>query len=68
MTIDMDFGELIFLHRMPHAGLVRLPDVPMEKRIALLAEVLQQYREALEVRAVITVSGQRIRISYPLLP
>ena len=68
VTIDMDFGELIFVHRVAHAGLVRLPDVPLAKRIALLAGVLQQHQAALEMRAVVTVRGQRIRISHRLSP
>ena len=25
ITLDTDFGELIYLHDVPHAGLVRLP-------------------------------------------
>ena len=65
ITIDTDFGELIYLHEVPHAGLVRLPDVPPEQRIVLLAEVIERHRQALEAQAVITIRGDRIRISYP---
>ena len=63
ITIDTDFGELIFLHDMPHAGLVRLPDVPAEQRIALMAELIERHRLALDVGAVVTVRGGRIRVS-----
>ena len=63
ITTDTDFGELIYLERVPHAGLVRLPDVPAAQRIALLAEVIERFREAMESQAVVTVSGDRIRIS-----
>ena len=28
VTIDTDFGELIYVENLSHAGLVRLPDVP----------------------------------------
>jgi predicted nuclease of predicted toxin-antitoxin system len=65
ITIDTDFGELIYLEEVPHAGLVRLPDVPAAQRIALLVEVIERFREAMESQAVVTVSGDRIRISYP---
>ena len=65
VTIDTDFGELIYLERVPHAGLIRLPDVPAEQRIALLGEVIERYQQALESQAVVTVRGDRIRISYP---
>ena len=32
VTIDTDFGELIFLENRAHAGLIRLPDVPAQER------------------------------------
>ena len=65
ITLDTDFGELIYLHSFPHAGLVRLPDVPAERRIALLAAVIEYHSRALESQAIVTISGERIRISYP---
>ncbi|MCY3850673.1 MAG: hypothetical protein OXF75_07735 [Acidimicrobiaceae bacterium] len=65
ITIDTDFGELIHLHDVPHAGLVRRPDVPAEDRIALMSEVLAHHRSALDGRSVVTVRGRRIRISRP---
>lgn len=66
MTIDTDFGELIYLHDVPHAGLVRLPDVPAERRIALMSEVIERHSDELEERAVVTVRGGRIRVSRPV--
>ena len=65
VTIDTDFGELVFLHDVRHAGLVRLPDVPAERRIALMAELFERHRRALETGAVVTIRGNRIRISRP---
>ena len=59
VTIDTDFGELIYVHDQPHAGLIRLPDVPTEQRIALVAEVLQRHAHALEAKAVVTIRGER---------
>ena len=63
VTIDTDFGELIYLHDIPHAGLVRLPDVPAPQRIGLMAELLDHHSEALEAHSIVTVRGGRIRIS-----
>ena len=63
VTIDTDFGELIFAHSVAHRGLVRLPDVPAARRIALMERVLTSYPEALEAKSIITIRGQRIRIS-----
>ncbi|MYA82827.1 MAG: hypothetical protein F4155_10150 [Acidimicrobiales bacterium] len=65
VTIDTDFGELIWVHDLPHSGLVRLPDVPAERRIAMMAEVIENHGADLQERAVITVRGGRIRISRP---
>ncbi|MCY4653438.1 MAG: DUF5615 family PIN-like protein [Dehalococcoidia bacterium] len=68
VTIDTDFGELIHLHGIPHAGLIRLPDVPAEQRIALLSELIERHGQALEAQAIVTIRGGRIRIShYPAL-
>ena len=65
VTLDIDFAELIHVRNAPRAGLVRLPDVPVEQRVNLMVKVLERHREALETRAVITVRGDRIRISRP---
>ena len=65
ITIDTDFGELIHVHDVPHAGLVRLPDVPADQRIALMAELVESRGDVLEAGAIITIRGRRIRISRP---
>ena len=65
ITIDTDFGELVYPHDVPHAGLVRLPDVPAEQRIALMPEVIARRSGALDERAVVTIRVGRIRISRP---
>ena len=63
VTIDKDFGEVIFTGGASHCGLVRLPDVPAERRIALMERLLADYSHELAAQAVITVRGSRIRIS-----
>lgn len=35
VTMDKDFGEFIYLEGSSHCGLLRLPDIPSEKRIVL---------------------------------
>jgi predicted nuclease of predicted toxin-antitoxin system len=49
VTIDIDFGELVFVEGMPHCGLVRLPDVIAEARIALMQQVLERHEEYGEI-------------------
>ena len=63
VTIDMDFGELMFLHGVSHAGLVRLPDVPVAERIALMENVLERCSDALSEQAIVTAGTRRIRVS-----
>lgn len=65
VTLDTDFARLVFLQSTPHAGLVRLPDVPSSIRVRLMAAVLQRHAAELEARAIVTVRGNRIRISSP---
>lgn len=36
VTIDTDFGVLVFADEKPHCGLVRLPDCPASSRIAIM--------------------------------
>ena len=63
VTIDTDFGELIFVEQLPHVGLVRLPDVPARERQLIFQDLLTRYEAELKDAAVITVRGGRIRIS-----
>jgi len=63
VTIDTDFGKLIHLGQRPHCGVVRLPDVPADQRIALMADVLARHGNDLEGGAVVTVRGKKIRVS-----
>ncbi|HPZ07855.1 MAG TPA: DUF5615 family PIN-like protein [Candidatus Eremiobacteraeota bacterium] len=63
ITIDTDFGRLIFIQGLLHCGLIRLPDVPANKRIEILKEVLQKYTRDIQDGSIITVRGNKIRIS-----
>ena len=63
VTIDTDFGQLIYLENISHAGLVRLPDVPARERQSIIQDLLARYATELQDAAIITVRGGRIRIS-----
>lgn len=63
VTMDKDFGEFLFVEKLAHHGLVRLPDVPARPRIELMERVLAAHADDLVERAVVTVRGGRIRIS-----
>jgi predicted nuclease of predicted toxin-antitoxin system len=63
ITIDTDFGALVFLGGAKHAGIVRLPDVPASRRVALMHQMLMQHGEEELSGAIVTVTGTRIRFS-----
>ena len=65
ITLDKDFGELVFKEGLAHTGLLRLPDVPVEKRIDLMRRLLEEQATALAAGAVVTVRGDRVRVSLP---
>ena len=65
VTIDTDFGELIYRDYFSHAGLIRLPDVGVQQRIDFVAEIISLHGQELENRAIVTVSSGRIRVSSP---
>ena len=59
VTIDTDFGELINLENLSHAGLVRLPDVPARERQLIIQDLLMRYESELR-DAVIMITSYRI--------
>jgi predicted nuclease of predicted toxin-antitoxin system len=63
VTLDSDFGKLVYVEGIAHAGLVRLPDVRSDDRVRLMCAVLENHSKELQRRAVVTVRGERIRIS-----
>lgn len=63
VTNDKDFGELVFRDQQPHAGLVRLPDVPASIRIGIMSQILERHGSDLLAGAVVTIRGGRVRIS-----
>jgi predicted nuclease of predicted toxin-antitoxin system len=65
ITIDADFGQLVYVDRVSHSGLIRLPDVPSERRIKLMKAVLREHSQDLNAGAIITIRGERVRVSKP---
>lgn len=63
VTIDTDFGALVYVGRADHAGIIRLPDVAARARIALMEQILARHSEADLAGSMVTVRGSRIRFS-----
>lgn len=62
VTLDKDFGELVFIQRHPHAGIIRFLDMPITEQVAAMHELLVNYRADLESGAMIVVTRGRIRV------
>jgi predicted nuclease of predicted toxin-antitoxin system len=65
ITIDTDFGQLVFLEGQTHCGLIRLPDVSSSDRVVIIKDLMERFQNELESNAIITVRGGKIRISAP---
>lgn len=63
VTLDSDFAKLVYLEGVAHAGLLRLPDVRSDERVRFMKVVLEHHAKELQAHAVVTVRGERIRIS-----
>ena len=65
VTIDSDFGTLVYLSRAAHAGVVRLPDVAATQRIRLMEDLIGRHGPELP-QSIVTVRRGRIRLSRPM--
>lgn len=63
LTGDKDFGELVFVYRMPHAGIVRLTDMSGRQRLEAVRELLEHHSGALDQGKIVVVSPNQVRVS-----
>ena len=63
ITNDRDFGALIVLHRLPHAGviLLRLGSEQLTAKTAALTRLLANHADRLDQFVVVTDRGVRVR-------
>jgi predicted nuclease of predicted toxin-antitoxin system len=64
VTFDKDFGELAIVHGLPHAGIIRLVDIPARQQAAKIVEVLAAHGSELEAGAIVTIELGRIRVRH----
>jgi predicted nuclease of predicted toxin-antitoxin system len=68
ITIDTDFGTLVFRDGAAHRGIIRLPGGLANQRILIMQQLLLKHSAEMEAGAIITVKGNRIRINLPPSP
>lgn len=47
ITNDKDFGELIFRHKLPHAGVILIRKEEVQEKITILKSLLAKYAKKL---------------------
>lgn len=65
VTLDRDFGELAIVYGRPHAGIVRLVNLPARQQAPACRDVLRRFAEELSAGAIVTVEPDRLRIRPP---
>lgn len=62
VTEDKDFGELVFVRRLPHGPIVRLVELTVDEQVTGMAELLERWAAELAGPVIVTVTRGRIRI------
>ncbi|NUO79879.1 DUF5615 family PIN-like protein [candidate division KSB1 bacterium] len=62
VTIDKDFGKLIFVLGKQHSGMIRLASVPRKARLKLVQQIVAMHAKDLENGAIVTGSLSKIRV------
>jgi len=66
VTLDKDFGRLLFLQGKPHAGIVRLVSLSTRQQVQACLRVLAEQGPKLAAGAIITAESDRLRIRLPI--
>ena len=64
VTEDKDFGELVFVRRLPHPCIIRFVDMPVIEKVAAMRELIEHYAEAMQEGALIVVTQNRVRVRH----
>jgi len=64
ITMDTDFGRLVFLLGKPHAGVIRLRPMPPEQRIKVLLSILEAVEADTLTNSLITAYPDHYRIRH----
>lgn len=62
VTEDKDFGELVFVRRLPHPCIIRFTDMPVAEKVTAMRHLLEQHTETMREGNMIVVTRSRVRI------
>lgn len=63
ITIDTDFGMLVFREGAKHAGVLRLRQLPAAELAKRASELVRGYGDDLEIHAFVTDDGDSVRVT-----
>ena len=62
ITEDKDFGELIFVRRMPHPCIVRLVEMPVSDKLDAMRTLVENHSQSMHEGTLIVATPNRVRI------
>lgn len=62
VTADKDFGELVFVRKLPHGPIIRLVELTVDEQVNGMAELLEHRADVLTGRVLVTLTRSRIRV------
>ena len=62
ITEDKDFGELVFVRRLPHPCIIRFVEMRVVEQVDAMEELIKGYEDSMTDGTLIVVTRMRIRI------
>ena len=62
VTEDKDFGELVFVRRLPHPCIVRFGDMQVAEKVDAMRDLIEHHQDAMNDSSIIVVTRNRVRI------
>ena len=65
VTLDKDFGDLVFVKGQAHPAIVRLVAMPVRRQADALLRLVRSNAPDLQARSLIVIERDRVRIRRP---
>ena len=62
VTEDKDFGELVFVRRLPHPCIVRFVEMRVVEKVAAMRDLIERYEDAMQEGTLIVVTRGLVRL------
>ena len=68
ITLDKDFGELVFVRRLPHPCIIRFVGMKVCDMVAAMGDLIRQHAGSMQDGVLIVVTSNRVRVRRGLPP